>query len=242
VSEDKYEVTLTRQQLQTISLALEVLARLHSGQIHYAIDTGLSQRVFTTPGGRDAADKFSDELRDVLFPELASSGHYYSIGSKDAPMIGEAITIKEVLDTVLDGRDRGSIKWGSQPRPTVRVVKPDLNGGKTSADKLWDAGVRVENPLGNYTPGRCKLPLLEDAGVRVEKAGPGDLFSMKEVALAMMNGLRKDPNGFDIRGMPDGANFMGCTKCGWRTEAEQACKPVCPECGTPLGLFSVGPR
>jgi len=154
MGEDKYQVTLTKEQMGLTSLALDVLARLHAGQIHYALQDGLKARSWKTYEATKAIHESAAVLKAALFPELPHD-QYYGVGAREAPVIGEALTIKESLDTAVGGRDRGRMKWGSQPIPTVTVVHPDRSG---RVPKAWDQGVKVENPLGGKLPPRQLTP------------------------------------------------------------------------------------
>jgi len=143
VSEKRYTIALVEPQLWILSQALECLGRLQSGQIEYAVDAGAMDRVLNADSKR--VRELCTELRAVLYPELERD-ESYGVSSGDRPMAGEAYTIKEALDRALDGRDRGSMQWGTWPRPEVR----ELAGTVDPAGDWWDpnpdfSGFRVSN-------------------------------------------------------------------------------------------------
>ncbi len=124
-SEKHYTLHLIEPQLRILSQALECLSRLQSGQIEYAVEAGAQDRYLHKDVNTQTARELCEELKMVLYPELARN-ESYGVSSRDRPLVGEAYTIKEVLDQALDGRDRGAMKWGTWPRPVVReAVDPD---------------------------------------------------------------------------------------------------------------------
>lgn len=54
-----------------------------------------------------------------------------------------------------------------------------------------------------------------------------------------MDTMRNITHRFDISNTKVGDWFFGCPKCGFQIDFNAAAKPVCPECGLRLSVFTV---
>ena len=84
----KYELELTKEQLQILSTACEFYARIRMGQFNEIIWHCLNWNENDNPcSRRDEAEKLLLEARKHIYPELYGVGHSYGIGKfKDADM------------------------------------------------------------------------------------------------------------------------------------------------------------
>jgi len=53
-----------------------------------------------------------------------------------------------------------------------------------------------------------------------------------------MRTLKNISHKFDLNGLYYGDTFLGCNNCWWRSNPGEVMKPICPECGERLYLYS----
>jgi len=47
---------------------------------------------------------------------------------------------------------------------------------------------------------------------------------------------------FDLTGLKEGDTFLGCPECWFRLDSGCAAKPVCPECGSAMNVYTLTPE
>lgn len=86
----KYELELTKEQLQILSTACEFYARIRMGQFNQILWHCLNwndNAIDNLCNRRDEAEKLLLEARKHIYPELYGVGHSYGVGKfKDADM------------------------------------------------------------------------------------------------------------------------------------------------------------
>lgn len=131
----KYQLTVTKEQAEIISLSVEMYARLRMGQIRNVLSDGLPERF-----SWDKADTVVEEFRKNLFPELIPNQSY---GVRHEEKIDEAVDIYEVIrhqlawDRVRDsGRESPEFHgchydepfhWSKSPLPEIARIEVDTD-------------------------------------------------------------------------------------------------------------------
>jgi hypothetical protein len=124
----KYQLELTKEQLQVLSRACEFYARIRMGQfkeITWHCLNWADEDVNNLCNRRDKAEELLLEARKQIYPELHGIGHSYGIGKfKDADM---SFDIYQVARNYL-GDNRPPFSYNELPK--IREVKD--NEGKNN--------------------------------------------------------------------------------------------------------------
>jgi len=124
-----YSVELNEYQVSVIVKALEIYARLSSGQVSIALDEAYGFKI-SYDNGKDIERMVKSEV----FKEL-SPFSYYGVGNKNYPIIGDCWSMVEVMryrlawdnpekkNTEFDVRYDKPMNWSEHPQIKIEEVK-----------------------------------------------------------------------------------------------------------------------
>lgn len=135
---DKYSLTINKEQARVICEALEVYSRLKHGQIDEL--RNLFRDRWCEPNGSFnwSSEYLFDALKSVIFPELEKNS-YHGVGSKIYPESTVALDVMQVLRYRLawdrleaEGKDKPEhwgvhynepMRFGSEPLAKIEAVR-----------------------------------------------------------------------------------------------------------------------